>query len=94
MTDGFGSLLTRLRTDRGMTQAALAAAAGVSEAHVSYLESGGRQPRRALIARLVGALDEAGPVLPEEAAALYWAAGFVPPQVDVSIMRALIAASR
>lgn len=50
----FGTNLTRLRTTAGLTQAQLADQLGLtSHAHISFLESGSKQPSIALILRIV-----------------------------------------
>lgn len=49
----FGTLVRRLREDRGMTQADLAAASGVDQPNVSAIETGRRNPSAATFARLV-----------------------------------------
>ena len=76
-----GLTLKRLRQERGWDQAALAAASGVSQAHISAIEIGRyRSPKAGTLARLAGALGVSVsvffPDLPEAAgvaeAMAYW----------------------
>src|SRR5262245_64626794 len=53
----FGELLRRWRVRRGMSQLALAGAAGTPPRHVSFLETGRSRPGADLVLRLADALD-------------------------------------
>lgn len=53
----FGSQLRDVRKLRGMSQLALATAAGVSPRHVSFVESGRAQPSRQMVLTLASTLD-------------------------------------
>src|SRR5215468_9668161 len=53
----FGVQLRAWRSSRGVSQEALAARAGVSARHLSFVENGRSQPRRDLVLALAGALD-------------------------------------
>lgn len=53
----FGSLLQHWRKQRSMSQLALALASGVSQRHVSFVESGRASPSREMILRLARVLD-------------------------------------
>jgi transcriptional regulator with XRE-family HTH domain len=59
----FGVRLARLRKNRGLTQAQLAAAAGVTQANISYYENGARDPTASTIAILSRALRVSTDVL-------------------------------
>lgn len=59
---GLNHALRQLRIERGMTQAQLARAAGISRAAVQAYESGRRKPKVATLERL---LDSMGARLPE-----------------------------
>lgn len=50
--NGFGALLRRARTSRGLSQVELAARAGTTPRHVSFLETGRSRPRTAIVLRL------------------------------------------
>lgn len=52
----FGSTLSRLRRARGWSQEALALRAGLSQRHVSFLETGRSQPGQRSISKLVDAM--------------------------------------
>lgn len=52
----FAGVLMDARRDAGLTQEALSERANVSTRHVSYLETGRRQPTLTIIAALCGAL--------------------------------------
>jgi transcriptional regulator with XRE-family HTH domain len=62
------------RTRRGLSQLDLAGAAGTTQRHVSFLESGRAQPSREMVLRLAAALD----VPLRQQNALLLAAGFAP----------------
>src|SRR5215467_11847970 len=74
MTNGFGLRLRWWRKRRGLSQLDLAGAAGVSQRHVSFLESGRTQPSREMVLCLAAALD----VPLRQQNALLVAAGFAP----------------
>jgi transcriptional regulator with XRE-family HTH domain len=74
MPTNFGSRLRWWRAHRGLSQLALAGAAGTSQRHVSFLESGRAQPSREMVLRLAAALD----VPLRQQNALLLAAGFAP----------------
>src|SRR5262245_36566106 len=57
MPNGFGAHLRWWRKRRGLSQLDLAGAAGVSQRHVSFLESGRTQPSREMVLCLAAALD-------------------------------------
>jgi transcriptional regulator with XRE-family HTH domain len=70
----FSERLRQWRTRRGLSQLALALAAGVSQRHVSFLELGRTAPSRDMVLRLAAALD-----LPlRQQNALLLAAGYAP----------------
>ena len=71
---GLGPLLQGWRKRRGLTQFDLAAAAGVSTRHLSFLETGRARPSRELVLHLAGHLD----VPLRERNRLLLAAGFAP----------------
>ena len=71
---GFGTLLRRWRTQRGLSQLALALDAEVSTRHLSWLETGRAAPSRAMVLRLAERLD----VPLRERNALLQAAGYAP----------------
>lgn len=52
----FGPALARLRRSRGLSQEALADAAGLSQRHVSFLETGRARPGQRSLAALIAAL--------------------------------------
>jgi uncharacterized protein len=54
-TEMAGTLLRRARTDAGLSQAELAARAGVTQSVISAYESGHRQPALATLAALIEA---------------------------------------
>jgi transcriptional regulator with XRE-family HTH domain len=74
MLNHFGSRLRWWRAHRGFSQLDLAGAAGTSQRHVSFLESGRAQPSREMVLRLAAALD----VPLRQQNALLLAAGFAP----------------
>ena len=74
MANSFGTRLRWWRKRRGLSQLALAGAAGVSQRHVSFLESGRTQPSREMVLCLAAAL--AVPLRQQNA--LLVAAGFAP----------------
>src|SRR5499426_2627730 len=74
MANSFGARLRWWRKRRGLSQLDLAGAAGVSQRHVSFLESGRTQPSREMVRCLAAALD----VPLRQQNALLGAAGFAP----------------
>ena len=52
----FGNVLARLRRDRGWSQEELANRAGLSQRHISFLETGRSQPGQAALAKLARAM--------------------------------------
>jgi transcriptional regulator with XRE-family HTH domain len=52
----FGNTLARLRRDRGWSQEALALRAGLSQRHISFLETGRARPGEASLRKLIAAL--------------------------------------
>jgi transcriptional regulator with XRE-family HTH domain len=74
MPTSFGARLRWWRTRRGLSQLHLAGAAGTTQRHVSFLESGRTQPSREMVLRLAAALD----VPLRQQNALLLAAGFAP----------------
>lgn len=54
---GFGKLLRRWRTVRGLSQLQLSAVTGVSSRHLSFLETGRAQPTRQIVLFLAEQLD-------------------------------------
>lgn len=88
MKSGFGSILSEWRAVRRLSQLELALATGISQRHISFVESGRAQPSRDMIFRLAGGLD-----LPLRARNdLFLAAGYAPAyperRLDVSELRA------
>ena len=71
---GFGPMLREWRRRRGASQLELALRSGVSQRHVSFLESGRARPSREMVGQLAGALD----VPLRQQNALMLAAGFAP----------------
>ncbi|MDX2092371.1 MAG: helix-turn-helix transcriptional regulator [Kofleriaceae bacterium] len=57
MADTFGAQLRSWRLARRVSQEALAARAGVSARHLSFVENGRSQPSREVVLALAGALD-------------------------------------
>ncbi|MCA0302038.1 MAG: helix-turn-helix transcriptional regulator [Proteobacteria bacterium] len=72
--DLFGPMLRTWRRRRGASQLALALQSGVSQRHVSFLESGRARPSREMVVQLSAALD----VPLRQRNALLLAAGFAP----------------
>ena len=72
--NSFGLRLRWWRKRRGLSQLDLAGAAGTSQRHVSFLESGRTQPSREMVLCLAAALDM--PLRQQNA--LFLAAGFAP----------------
>jgi transcriptional regulator with XRE-family HTH domain len=72
--DLFGPMLRAWRRRRGASQLALALQSGVSQRHVSFLESGRARPSRDMVVQLTSALD----VPLRQRNTLLLAAGFAP----------------
>ena len=72
--DSFGTLLRAWRRRRGASQLALAVQSGVSQRHVSFLESGRARPSREMVVQLSSALD----VPLRQRNTMLLAAGFAP----------------
>jgi transcriptional regulator with XRE-family HTH domain len=72
--DLFGPMLRAWRRRRGASQLALALQSGVSQRHVSFLESGRAKPSREMVVQLSTALD----VPLRQRNAMLLAAGFAP----------------
>jgi transcriptional regulator with XRE-family HTH domain len=70
----FGPMLRTWRRRRGASQLALALQSGVSQRHVSFLESGRARPSREMVVQLTTALD----VPLRQRNAMLLAAGFAP----------------
>jgi transcriptional regulator with XRE-family HTH domain len=75
-----GTLLRRWRTTRGRSQLALSLDMGVSQRHVSFVESGRSVPSRALLLGIANALD----VPLRDRNALLLAAGYAPMYADAA----------
>lgn len=90
-----GTLLRRWRAQRRLSQLDLAGEAGISQKHLSFVESGRSAPSRDMVLRLAEHLD-----MPlRERNALLVAAGFAPafgdrPLTDPALGRALAAVER
>src|ERR1700761_4973499 len=72
--DTFGPMLRTWRRRRGASQLALALQSGVSQRHVSFLESGRARPSREMVVQLTSALD----VPLRQRNTMLLAAGFAP----------------
>jgi len=72
--DLFGPMLRTWRRRRGASQLALALQSGVSQRHVSFLESGRAKPSREMVVQLTTALD----VPLRQRNTMLLAAGFAP----------------
>src|SRR6476646_1225104 len=72
--DMFGPMLRAWRRRRGASQLALALQSGVSQRHVSFLESGRAKPSREMVVQLSSALD----VPLRQRNAMLLATGFAP----------------
>jgi transcriptional regulator with XRE-family HTH domain len=57
MKSGFGSILSEWRAVRRLSQLDLALAAGISQRHISFVESGRAKPSRDMIFKLADGLD-------------------------------------
>lgn len=71
---GFGPMLREWRRARGASQLDLALACGLSQRHLSFLESGRSRPSRGMVLHLASALD----VPLRQQNAMLLAAGFAP----------------
>jgi len=71
---GFGAMLREWRRTRGSSQLDLALHCGLSQRHLSFLESGRSRPSRAMVLHLASALD----VPLRDQNAMLLAAGFAP----------------
>jgi transcriptional regulator with XRE-family HTH domain len=88
MKSGFGSVLSEWRAVRRLSQLDLALVAGISQRHISFVESGRAKPSRDMIFRLADGLD-----LPLRARNdLFLTAGYAPVyrerSLDLSEMKA------
>ncbi|MBI3199424.1 MAG: helix-turn-helix transcriptional regulator [Rhodospirillales bacterium] len=79
--DLFGPMLRAWRRRRGASQLALALQSGVSQRHVSFLESGRAKPSREMVVQLSTALD----VPLRQRNAMLLAAGFAPAYRESSL---------
>ena len=79
--DIFGPMLRAWRRRRGASQLALALQSGVSQRHVSFLESGRAKPSREMVVQLSTALD----VPLRQRNAMLLAAGFAPAYRETSL---------
>jgi transcriptional regulator with XRE-family HTH domain len=52
-----GKLLAELRKKKGLSQAELASAAGITQASLSHIENGSKKPHKSTIDKLCEALD-------------------------------------
>jgi transcriptional regulator with XRE-family HTH domain len=88
MKSGFGSTLSEWRAVRRLSQLDLALLAGISQRHISFVESGRSQPSRDMIFKLADGLDLPLRVRNE----LFLAAGYAPAyperRLDLSEMKA------
>jgi len=57
VADTFPRLFRQWRTTRNLSQLALASSAGISQRHISWLESGRSKPSREMVLRLAEALN-------------------------------------
>lgn len=88
MKSGFGSILSEWRAVRRLSQLDLALLTGISQRHISFVESGRAQPSRDMIVKLSDGLD-----LPLRARNdLFFAAGYAPAyperRLDLAEMKA------
>src|ERR1700760_2319187 len=79
--DLFGPMLRAWRRRRGASQLALALQSGVSQRHVSFLESGRAKPSREMVVQLTTALD----VPLRQRNTMLLAAGFAPVYRETSL---------
>jgi transcriptional regulator with XRE-family HTH domain len=87
MKTGFGSILSEWRATRRLSQLDLALLTGVSQRHISFVESGRAQPSRDIVFKLADGLD-----LPLRARNdIFLAAGYAPAyperQLDLTEMK-------
>ncbi|MCA9610708.1 MAG: helix-turn-helix domain-containing protein [Myxococcales bacterium] len=85
-----GATLRAWRTERGLTQRALAEAAGITAKHVSFIETGRAQPSRVTLLALSRALQ----LSPHDRQALLGAAGHAPARREPSLDAAGVDALR
>src|SRR5262250_3419020 len=88
--DMFGPMLRTWRRRRGASQLALALQSGVSQRHVSFLESGRAKPSREMVVQLATALD----VPLRQRNAMLLAAGFAPVYRESNLAAPELAAVR
>src|SRR5258708_2276946 len=88
--DMFGPMLRAWRRRRGASQLALALQSGVSQRHVSFLESGRAKPSREMVVQLSTALD----VPLRQRNTMLLAAGFAPAYRETSLAAPELAAVR
>ncbi|HUG60785.1 MAG TPA: helix-turn-helix transcriptional regulator [Methylomirabilota bacterium] len=86
----FGSLLQAWRRRRRLSQLGLSLEAGVSQRHLSFVESGRSNPSREMVLHLAEALE----VPPRERNALLVSAGYAPVLVDRGLDHPDLAAAR
>src|ERR1700741_2063384 len=79
--DMFGPMLRPWRRRRGASQLALALQSGVSQRHVSFLESGRARPSREMVVQLTTALDR--PL--RQRTAMLPAAAFAPAYLETNL---------
>ena len=79
--DLFGPMLRTWRRRRGASQLALALQSGVSQRHVSFLESGRARPSREMVVQLTTALD----VPLRQRNAMLLAAGYAPAHRETNL---------
>ncbi|MEI7871587.1 MAG: helix-turn-helix transcriptional regulator [Alphaproteobacteria bacterium] len=82
LPDLFGPMLRTWRRRRGASQLSLALQSGVSQRHVSFLESGRAKPSREMVVQLSSALD----VPLRQRNAMLLAAGFAPVYRESSLI--------
>ncbi len=90
MSSPIPALLRRLRRGKGLSQLALAVAAGTTQRHLSFVESGRARPGRLLLERLSTALELAA----DDHRQLFAAAGFIAPQLPQALTTAAYAPLR
>ena len=88
--DLFGPMLRAWRRRRGASQLALALQSGVSQRHVSFLESGRARPSREMVVQLTSALD----VPLRQRNEMLLAAGFAPVYRESNLAAPELAAVR
>ena len=88
MKSGFGSALSEWRAVRRLSQLDLALLAGISQRHISFVESGRAQPSRDMIFRLADGLDLPLRARNELMLAAGYAATYPEHRLDLSQMKA------